>query len=167
MEKDIQPKHPFSQSGSTLCSPIAKNKDSSDNRSYTSSRNPSQKSAINLPKDKPRRIFHWFLLILGLRETNQIAGTFSSEERYWAIQRALLLNIYPVGYIILWLPAIANRLIEATGHSVTVMQFVQVTRQLVGLAHAWTYGLDKRVGEQLTERFSGRQAKNCCAYLAA
>ena len=89
-----------------------------------------------------------------------MAGTLSSDARHQAANRALLLNAYPVAYIILWLPDIANRLIEATGHSITAMQFLQVARQLVGLANAWTYGWNERVGKQLKERFSKRQTEN-------
>jgi hypothetical protein len=97
--------------------------------------------------------------MLGLRKTS----TFSPNSRYQAIQWALLLNAYPVAYIILWLPDIANRLIEATGHSVTAMQFLQVTRQLVGLTNALTYGLNERVKTQLMERFSKQPTENDCA----
>ncbi|KAF8344578.1 hypothetical protein F5887DRAFT_264433 [Amanita rubescens] len=95
--------------------------------------------------------------ILGLRRRNQRAsGTIrSSDTHYQAVQRALLLNSYPLAYIILWIPAIVNRFIEITGHSSTVLQFLQVTAQLIGLANALTYGWNERVAHQLKERFSG------------
>lgn len=76
------------------------------------------------------------------------------KQNYSKVQWKLFRNAYPLAFIILWLPAIANRLIEATGHSSTVMQFLQVTRQLVGLANAWTFGWNERVAEQLLEKFS-------------
>ena len=116
--------------------------------------NYSQTSAIGLIQNRPRWMFNWFSRISGLRGTSQTAGSFSSDVQYQAVQRALLLNAYPVAYIILWLPAIANRLIEATGHSSTVMQFMQVTAQLIGLANALTYGWNEKVAKQLRERFS-------------
>ena len=154
----------------TLCPPIAdpsletihscQKQDSSGNRSCTSSCNLSHKSAVDLPKDKPRRIFHGFSHMSGLRKANNMADTFSPNERYQAIQRALLLNAYPVAYIILWLPDIANRLIEATGHSVTAMQFLQVARQLIGLTNALTYGWNERAKTQLMKRFSKRLTEN-------
>lgn len=94
--------------------------------------------------------------IMGLRGRNQRASyTFSSDTHYQAVQRALLLNSYPLAYIILWIPAIVNRFSEITGHSSTVLQFLQVTAQLIGLANALTYGWNERVAQQLKERFSG------------
>ena len=120
------------------------------------SRNFSQTSAIGLIQQNRRRWkFNWFSRISGLRGTSRTAGTFSSDVQYQAVQRALLLNAYPLAYIILWLPAIANRLVEATGHSSTVMQFMQVTAQLIGLANALTYGWNEKVAKQLKEKFSG------------
>ena len=106
-------------------------------------------------QDKPRRAPHWFLRISGLR-ASRAGSDLSADTQYSTIQRALLLNAYPLAYIMLWVPAIVNRLIEATGHSSTVMQFLQVTSQLVGLANALTYGWNERVERQLRERFSRR-----------
>lgn len=90
-----------------------------------------------------------FSQITGLRSTH----SFSADARYQTIQRALLLNAYPLAYIILLLPGIANRLVEATGHSSIITQFMQATTQLVGLANALTYGWNERVAKQLKERF--------------
>ncbi|KAF8344516.1 hypothetical protein F5887DRAFT_970296 [Amanita rubescens] len=90
-----------------------------------------------------------FSQITGLRRTR----SFSADSRYQTIQRALLLNAYPLAYIILLLPGIANRLVEATGHSSVITQFMQATTQLVGLANALTYGWNERVAKQLKERF--------------
>ena len=81
--------------------------------------------------------------------------SFSTDARYQAIQRALLLNAYPLAYIILLLPGLANRLVEATGHRSKIAQFMQATTQLVGLANAITYGWNERVAKQLKERFIG------------
>ncbi|KAF8633201.1 hypothetical protein AX15_001470 [Amanita polypyramis BW_CC] len=99
----------------------------------------------------------WSLSITGLRGTNYVSGSFSADAQYQAIQRALLLNAYPLAYIILWIPGMVNRLIEATGHTSTVMQFLQALTQLVGLANALTYGWNERVAKQLRERFSKRR----------
>ena len=93
-----------------------------------------------------------FSRISGLRRTH----SFSTDARYQAVQRALLLNAYPLAYIVLLLPGLANRLIEAAGHTSYVAQFMQATTQLVGLANALTYGWNERVAKQLRERFSTR-----------
>jgi hypothetical protein len=117
--------------------------------------NTSQKSTTGLlPQNRPRSTF-WARLT-GLRGTSRTMGDFSADARYKAIQRALLLNAYPLAYIILWLPGIANRLIEATGRECTVTQFLQATAQLVGLANALTYGWNEKVAYQLRKRFLKR-----------
>jgi len=117
--------------------------------------NLSQKSTTGLlPQNKPRSTF-WSRLT-GLRGTSQAKGAFSADAQYQAIQRALLLNAYPLAYIILWIPGIVNRLIEATGRQSTVTQFLQATTQLVGLANALTYGWNEKVATQLRKRFLKR-----------
>src|SRR6266550_7969504 len=114
--------------------------------------NPSQRSATGLlPQSRPRSTF-WSRLT-GLRGTSQTVGAFSADAGYKAIQRTLLLNAYPLAYIILWIPGIVNRLIEATGRKSMVMQLLQATWQLVGLANALTYGWNEKVATQLRKRF--------------
>ncbi|KAK2459958.1 hypothetical protein APHAL10511_008043 [Amanita phalloides] len=90
--------------------------------------------------------------VMGLRRRRSPKSLYSNPQ-YQAIQRVLLLNAYPLAYIILWIPGIANRLIEATGHKSTAMQILQASTQLVGLANALTYGWNERVAKQLKERF--------------
>ncbi|KAF9003679.1 G protein-coupled glucose receptor regulating Gpa2-domain-containing protein [Cyathus striatus] len=74
------------------------------------------------------------------------------DPRYRSIQRILLLNAYPVAYIILWIPGIANRLIELTGHTSKVTQVLQASTQFVGLANALTYGWNESIARQLFQR---------------
>ena len=118
---------------------------------------PSQRSATELLPQNGSRSTFWSRLT-GLRGTgsSQTMGVSPADTRYKAIQRALLLNAYPLAYIILWIPGIVNRLIEATGRESRVMQFLQATGQLVGLANALTYGWNEKVAKQLRERFSKR-----------
>jgi hypothetical protein len=70
------------------------------------------------------------------------------------IQRVLLLNAYPAAYIILWIPGIANRLVEASGSTSKVLQIMQASTQFVGFANAITYGWNERIAAQLRKRFS-------------
>jgi len=118
-----------------------------------------QGSQYNLPTPPPPSTFppsaKSFTLanVTGLRESKS-SRALSSNPQYQAIQRVLLLNAYPLAYIILWIPGIANRLIEATGHKSTVFQILQASTQLVGLANALTYGWNEKVAKQLKERFS-------------
>ncbi|KAH7057049.1 hypothetical protein B0J12DRAFT_402349 [Macrophomina phaseolina] len=65
-------------------------------------------------------------------------GQSKSVER--EIWRMLLLNAYPIMYVILWLPGIANRIAEATGHQYKWLQIMQCSTQYIGLANSITYG---------------------------
>ncbi len=69
------------------------------------------------------------------------------------IKKMLLLNAYPIWYIILWIPGIANRFVEATGHRSRVLAILQASTQYIGLANAITYGLNERILGQLKQRF--------------
>lgn len=71
------------------------------------------------------------------------------NPRMTAIQRVLLLNAYPLLYIILWIPGLANRLIEASGHSSQVFQVLQSSTQFVGLANAMTFGWNEEVATHI------------------
>lgn len=60
--------------------------------------------------------------------------TFWSKEIY--VQKLLLLNAYPIAYVILWIPGIANRFVELSGHRVRGLVIAQASTQFVGLANA-------------------------------
>ncbi|KUJ13432.1 uncharacterized protein LY89DRAFT_721442 [Mollisia scopiformis] len=51
-----------------------------------------------------------------------------------------LLSGYPIFYVILWLPGIANRVAEATGHPSRALAIAQSTNSYVGFANAVTFG---------------------------
>ncbi|KAK0661747.1 hypothetical protein DIS24_g2344 [Lasiodiplodia hormozganensis] len=62
------------------------------------------------------------------------------------VRRMLLLNAYPVAWVVLWLPGIANRLVEAAaGSSPRWLRIMQSTTQYVGLANALTYGFNEHM----------------------
>lgn len=61
------------------------------------------------------------------------------------IKRMLLLNAYPIMYVILWIPGLVNRFMEATGNTPSnkrVLAALQASSQFVGLANAVTYGFN-------------------------
>lgn len=60
------------------------------------------------------------------------------------IKRMLLLNAYPIMYVILWIPGMVNRFMEATGNTSQsrVLAALQSSSQFVGLANALTYGFN-------------------------
>lgn len=55
------------------------------------------------------------------------------------IWRMLLLNMYPVTYLILWIPGIANRIAEGMGYEVRALVILQSSTQFIGLANASVY----------------------------
>lgn len=69
-----------------------------------------------------------------IQVTPSVAATLWSREI--DIQKLLLLNAYPIGYIILWIPGIANRFVELSGHRVRGLAIAQASTQFVGLANA-------------------------------
>ena len=69
------------------------------------------------------------------------------------IKRTLLLNAYPIMYIILSIPGIANRIAEAAGYEVLWLAILQASTQFVGLANAITYGINENIWRQLKEKF--------------
>ncbi|ORY57719.1 uncharacterized protein BCR38DRAFT_354184 [Pseudomassariella vexata] len=70
------------------------------------------------------------------RSRVQQASALDNEMRHW-----LLLSIYPLTYILVWIPGIANRLVEMTGGSSHVLEIMQATTQLTGLVNALAYGI--------------------------
>lgn len=61
------------------------------------------------------------------------------------VNRMLLLNAYPILYIILWMPGIINRLVEASGHKSHVLTVLQSSTQFIGLTNAITYGFNEHL----------------------
>ncbi|TFK36167.1 hypothetical protein BDQ12DRAFT_668092 [Crucibulum laeve] len=86
-------------------------------------------------------------------------GLEKHHPRHKSIQKVLLLNAYPLGYIILWIPGIANRLVEASGHSSKITQTLQASTQFVGLANALTYGWNEGIAQQLKDKYGWKPRK--------
>ncbi|RDW66885.1 hypothetical protein BP5796_09634 [Coleophoma crateriformis] len=79
----------------------------------------------------------------------------SRSQQTQSIQRAMLLHAYPIFYILLWVPGIAMRIAQATGHDPYVLQVMQTSTQLIGFANAVTFGWNERIGLQLREKLRG------------
>ncbi|KAK0470350.1 G protein-coupled glucose receptor regulating Gpa2-domain-containing protein [Desarmillaria tabescens] len=73
------------------------------------------------------------------------------EKRQRQVAKILLLNAYPIAYIVLWIPGLCNRLVEASGHTSRVLQLMQATTQFVGFANALTYGWNENVAKSMRE----------------
>ena len=70
------------------------------------------------------------------------------------IWKMLLLNMYPVTYLILWLPGIANRIAEGMGYSVHALVVLQSSTQFIGAANA-AGDLYKEHGRDVREWWRG------------
>jgi hypothetical protein len=78
------------------------------------------------------------------------------SNREKELRRFLLLNGYPILWILLWMPGMANRASELAGRSPTWLQALQATTQLVGLANVLTYAVTEKFVERLRRRFGRR-----------
>ncbi|KAF7557944.1 hypothetical protein G7Z17_g307 [Cylindrodendrum hubeiense] len=67
------------------------------------------------------------------------------------IKRMMLLNGYPLMYVLLWIPGLVNRLMEASNNppSPTTMAALQVSTQFIGVANALTYGFNHHLRDRL------------------
>ncbi|CZR68659.1 uncharacterized protein PAC_18558 [Phialocephala subalpina] len=74
--------------------------------------------------------------------------TASLERKQHEIRKTLLLNAYPIAYVILWIPGIANRVLELSGGQSRVLNILQSSTQFVGLANAVTYGYNEGIKRQ-------------------
>jgi hypothetical protein len=76
--------------------------------------------------------------------TNQFQAHSQKVER--DIKKMLLLNGYPICYVILWIPGITNRIMEASGNTSNkrVLNILQASTQFIGFANAVTYGLNQQ-----------------------
>ncbi|KAK3702480.1 hypothetical protein LTR37_014842 [Vermiconidia calcicola] len=61
------------------------------------------------------------------------------------LRKMLLMNGYPLAYIILWIPGIASRLAESVGGSPRWLQVLQASTQYIGLVNALTYGMSEQM----------------------
>ncbi|KAG6000613.1 hypothetical protein E4U21_005286 [Claviceps maximensis] len=66
------------------------------------------------------------------------------------VRRMLLMNGYPIAYILLWIPGIANRLVESiNGSSPQWLTALQGTTQFIGFVNAITYGYSEQMRRDL------------------
>ncbi|KAA8576832.1 hypothetical protein EYC84_006879 [Monilinia fructicola] len=82
-----------------------------------------------------------------IRTETTVASDYILEQKKKTereIKHMLLLSGYPIMYIILWIPSIVNRIIEATGSTAVsprTLNLLQVPAQFVGFCNAVTYSL--------------------------
>ncbi|KAK0197615.1 hypothetical protein F5146DRAFT_1156246 [Armillaria mellea] len=64
------------------------------------------------------------------------AITLHYHDSQKQLSKILLLNAYPIAYIVLWIPGLCNRLVEASGRTSRVLQIMQASTQFIGFANS-------------------------------
>ncbi|CAG8955939.1 hypothetical protein HYFRA_00008792 [Hymenoscyphus fraxineus] len=78
------------------------------------------------------------------------------QQRKRRIQRLLLVNAYPIAYILLWIPGLLNRVFESVGYSARWIRILQASTQFVGFANAIVYGYNERIVARAMLWWSGK-----------
>ncbi|KAK8434591.1 G protein-coupled glucose receptor regulating Gpa2-domain-containing protein [Phyllosticta citricarpa] len=71
------------------------------------------------------------------------------------VKRMMMLNAYPVLYVLLWIPGAVNRFVEASGSKVKWLAIAQSSTQYVGLANALTYGFNEHLWRRIRHDVRG------------
>ncbi|KAK8159520.1 G protein-coupled glucose receptor regulating Gpa2-domain-containing protein [Phyllosticta citrichinensis] len=84
-----------------------------------------------------------------------ISGAAQSRKVEREVKRMMMLNAYPVLYVLLWIPGAVNRFFEASGHKVKWLAIAQSSTQYVGLANALTYGINEHLWRRIRHDVRG------------
>ncbi|KAI3398915.1 hypothetical protein diail_8238 [Diaporthe ilicicola] len=94
---------------------------------------------------------------LALKPRLRIIQSSKLDQETW---HWFLLSAFPLSYLIVWIPGLANRFVELvkssrSGHSSNWLSILQATTQLTGLVNAMVYGLREHRGlwRSLGERY--------------
>lgn len=95
--------------------------------------------------------------------SKEASSTFNRETagfiKFQKIQKALLMNAYPIAYVILWIPGLANRFVELSGETSRILSIMQALTQFIGLANAITFGYNEQIRKQLMQRLRRRSGQ--------
>lgn len=61
------------------------------------------------------------------------------------VKKMLLMNGYPIAYILLWLPGMINRLTESVDSSPRWLRALQCSTQFIGFVNAFNYGFSEHL----------------------
>jgi hypothetical protein len=81
-------------------------------------------------------------------------------DRYNKIKKVLLMKAYPTWFVILWIPGLVNRAMEATGHKSKVVALLQTSTAFIGLANTVTYGWNEGLIREYKRRDARHKDKN-------
>lgn len=69
------------------------------------------------------------------------SSTLDHDTKHW-----LMLSLFPLAYILVWIPGMVNRFAELMGYQADWMIALQATTQLTGLVNALVYGFREHRG---------------------
>lgn len=71
------------------------------------------------------------------------------------VKRMLLMNAYPILYVLLWIPGLVNRLLQAAGAtpSSRVLDALQAAPVFIGFANSVTYGFNQHLRRRIASDF--------------
>lgn len=89
---------------------------------------------------------------LALKPKLRVIQSSKLDQETW---HWFLLSAFPLSYILVWIPGLANRFVELSGNSSSWLSALQAMTQLTGLVNAMVYGLREHRGlwRNLGERY--------------
>lgn len=90
------------------------------------------------------------------QQSSNTAETSRSAPASPNLKKMMLLNGYPIAYIILWIPGMANRLAESLGTSPPWLTSLQSCTQFIGMVNALTYGFTEQMQRAIQVRMKKR-----------
>lgn len=75
------------------------------------------------------------------------------------ISKALLMNGYPLAYVLLWLPAQIRAATDAAGHTPHWINLLQWTPHFIGIANALTYGYNENIKREIKQFLASRRPR--------
>lgn len=75
------------------------------------------------------------------RVTVRASSKLDHNTKHW-----LMLSLFPLAYILVWIPGLANRFAELSGYHSDTLIALQATTQLTGLVNALVFGFREHAG---------------------
>lgn len=90
-----------------------------------------------------------------LRKNGVQDASQSSRRVEREVKKMLLMNAYPILYVLLWIPGLVNRLLQATGQPPPsrVLDALQAAPVFIGFANAVTYGFNQHLRRKIASDF--------------
>ncbi|KAJ4422705.1 hypothetical protein N0V82_002602 [Gnomoniopsis sp. IMI 355080] len=77
------------------------------------------------------------------------------------VKRMLLMNAYPIFYVLLSVPGLVNRLLQASGSPLSgrLLDALQASSAFIGFANAVTYGLNRHLRTRISATFRSKPSR--------